>query len=292
MRLVSMPAVPEDTYKVGTVRVESFVALADVRAHLRLLHAFAELRGRVYGAARRAQPPAYGTEAQPAATPAYSGDSKLDCELAGSSKHLDGLPPAGFVQTAAPLDAGQSTGSATLPPAGFPETAAASTDASSSKGPAISTQAGSSKLAAAPSYAKAQAAPSETGSSSLREPPARPDAEPRVHEAWANYLRRAAHRLELYLERILLAPDAGLNPPPKATRISELRPGSARPLVGALPPHCMPPLDVLLVWHAYCLSPGAYYDDLLRLRSRIALGSVEFPLHAAVSRANVLCCVC
>lgn len=81
----------------------------------------------------------------------------------------------------------------------------------------------------------------------VRRPAARPDG------TWAVFLTRSVHRFKVWSRAII---------PSSYTSI--------------------PPLDVLMVWHAYLLNPRAYHEDGLRYAHRL-LGFKDFPIEAIAS---------
>lgn len=104
-----------------------------------------------------------------------------------------------------------------------------------------------------------------------------------AEKRWAVYVTRAVDRFEqwvhavapstgaLTIRRLELDGDAGaLVDPPSSTRspINFNRDN-------------IPPLDVLMVWHAYSLNPRAYVEDCIR-HGRMQLWHTPFPWHAAV----------
>ncbi|EPQ27358.1 uncharacterized protein PFL1_06893 [Pseudozyma flocculosa PF-1] len=88
---------------------------------------------------------------------------------------------------------------------------------------------------------------------------------------WAIYLSRAAHRLELWLTRVLLLDDPLLD--------------AARD-TGVLPDHVLPPLDVALVLHSYFLNPRRMRDDGVRMPSRRLISYFSYPLAQLAERID------
>ncbi|KAK1820449.1 hypothetical protein LTR12_005175 [Friedmanniomyces endolithicus] len=103
---------------------------------------------------------------------------------------------------------------------------------------------------------------------------------------WAVYLARAVDRFDAWLHALL--PDA------KMARVSQIQsdgekgllcePGPANlPLLFGT--HNLPPVDVLLVWHAYMLNPRAYLEDCLRL-GRMSLWHTNMPWKSVADCIN------
>ncbi|KAG8850375.1 hypothetical protein FRB96_000439 [Tulasnella sp. 330] len=94
------------------------------------------------------------------------------------------------------------------------------------------------------------------------------------NESWAVFLQRAVHRFQLWVTRIIDIDDADDNPDqtvPKTRRLSS--------------DEC-PPIDVIMVWHTYLLSPRTYFEDCLRMHSGLEkMGS--FPLLQMCSTIDV-----
>ncbi|KAG8904961.1 hypothetical protein FRB99_000963 [Tulasnella sp. 403] len=84
---------------------------------------------------------------------------------------------------------------------------------------------------------------------------------PSPEEAWHLYLVRAVWRFELWLSKVLGSPR---------------RSGQSQETWWN--PKDLPPLDVILVWHAYLLHPRTYYEDGIRYNSTL-LRRGSFPLH-------------
>lgn len=105
---------------------------------------------------------------------------------------------------------------------------------------------------------------------------------PRLAEKrWAVYVSRAVDRFHAWLS--VAVPDT-----PKPT-IAELERDGENDMITdpryvkwAMPPigrSNMPPLDVLMIWHAYMLNPRAYLEDCIRL-GRMALWNTRMPWNA------------
>ena len=105
---------------------------------------------------------------------------------------------------------------------------------------------------------------------------------PRLAEKrWAVYITRAVDRFHAWIS-------AAVPASPMPTMAEMERDGrngqitnpdyvkTAMPPIGALN---MPPLDVLMVWHAYMLNPRAYLEDCIRL-GRMALWNTRMPWNA------------
>ncbi|KAG8985449.1 hypothetical protein FRB94_004854 [Tulasnella sp. JGI-2019a] len=83
-------------------------------------------------------------------------------------------------------------------------------------------------------------------------------------EIWAIFLQRAVHRLQSWVTRMIdVADDDNSNTPAPETR--------------HLTADECPPIDVMMVWHTYMLSPRIYQEDCLRMHPGLRkIGS--FPL--------------
>jgi len=97
-----------------------------------------------------------------------------------------------------------------------------------------------------------------------------------AEKRWAIYVSRAVARFEAW--------SASMFPIPRMITVAELeQDGKAGHLCEptaaqstfALRKNSLPPVDVLMVWHAYMLNPRAYLEDCLRL-GRMALWHAEF----------------
>ena len=98
-----------------------------------------------------------------------------------------------------------------------------------------------------------------------------------AEKRWAVYLARAVDRFDAWLHAVM--PDAK---PETITRVKTLGEKGVLCEPGfALAPfkftkQNMPPVDVLMVWHAYMLNPRAYLEDCLRL-GHMALWHTDMP---------------
>ncbi|PWN48722.1 hypothetical protein IE53DRAFT_180792 [Violaceomyces palustris] len=106
----------------------------------------------------------------------------------------------------------------------------------------------------------------------------RSDATAEIQRAyvWDNYLTRAFHRTELYLEHILtpnLVPNDS-NPKHQADQLIDSK--SVLPI--EIPDQLLPPLDVALILHSYYLNPGRLVEDCYRFGSKLGLKWTTFPL--------------
>ncbi|GAB7355284.1 hypothetical protein MBLNU459_g5824t1 [Dothideomycetes sp. NU459] len=102
---------------------------------------------------------------------------------------------------------------------------------------------------------------------------------------WQVYISRAVHRFELWRN--------SLQPNPDYLTLSDVSSqpsgGKAAAMVKPAPdtkaiqfsPETLPPVDVLMVWHAYMLNPRAYLEDSLR-EGRMLLWHCPMPWQAIV----------
>ena len=103
-----------------------------------------------------------------------------------------------------------------------------------------------------------------------------------AEKRWAIYASRAAERFETW--------SASINPAERMIRGADIDtvgktgklcdPGRTGPRL-EFDKTNMPPVDVLMVWHAYMLNPRAYLEDCLRL-GRMQMWHVGMPWQAAV----------
>ena len=105
-----------------------------------------------------------------------------------------------------------------------------------------------------------------------------------AEKRWAVYVARAVDRFQAWCAAV--APSSGMltlseleTEGPKGTLVE---PSNAKGAKINLTPDNMPPIDVLLVWHAYMLNPRAYLEDCLRY-GRMALWHTRFPWKTAVT---------
>jgi hypothetical protein len=105
---------------------------------------------------------------------------------------------------------------------------------------------------------------------------------PRLAEKrWAVYITRAVDRFDAWVSATVpvipkptmaeLERDGATD---QITKLSYVK--TAMPPIGPLN---MPPVDVLMVWHAYMLNPRAYLEDCVRL-GRMALWNTRMPWNA------------
>ncbi|PWN32689.1 uncharacterized protein FA14DRAFT_191770 [Meira miltonrushii] len=101
---------------------------------------------------------------------------------------------------------------------------------------------------------------------------------------WSIYLRRANYRFSLYVEQvlssaILLSDRLSERKPQDLLHINPVKvQGHTHRTLFDIPEDAIPPLDVLMIWHAYMLNPGRYAEDTARVDSRRILHHVRFPL--------------
>jgi hypothetical protein len=91
---------------------------------------------------------------------------------------------------------------------------------------------------------------------------------PRLAEKrWAVYITRAVDRFDAWISATVPASPlptmTGLERDGANDRITD--PGYVKTTMTPIGPLNMPPLDVLMVWHAYMLNPRAYLEDCVRL---------------------------
>ncbi|WPH00759.1 glycine-rich domain-containing protein 2 [Acrodontium crateriforme] len=107
-----------------------------------------------------------------------------------------------------------------------------------------------------------------------------------AEKRWAIYVARAADRFEQWVN-VVLPGDTMLN---RAKLELDGKKGNlCKPCVDKPPlqlnSNSMPPIDVLLVWHAYMLNPRAYLEDALRY-GRMQLWHTNMPWGATMACIN------
>ncbi|KAK5135942.1 hypothetical protein LTR08_004400 [Meristemomyces frigidus] len=106
-----------------------------------------------------------------------------------------------------------------------------------------------------------------------------------AEKRWAVYVARAVDRFDAWLSKLL----PGANPVSVLTLKTEGPRGDVcEPIYGPallFNKDNMPPVDVLMVWHAYMLNPRAYLEDCLR-QGRMRIWHTPFPWQAAVDCIN------
>ena len=105
---------------------------------------------------------------------------------------------------------------------------------------------------------------------------------PRLGEKrWAVYITRAVDRFHSWITAAVpampLPTMAELERDGLNDRLTD--PGYVKTAMPPIGPPNMPPLDVLMVWHAYMLNPRAYLEDCVRL-GRMALWNTRMPWNA------------
>jgi hypothetical protein len=108
------------------------------------------------------------------------------------------------------------------------------------------------------------------------------DVLPKLAEKrWAVYITRAVDRFDAWISAAVpsssLPTMAELERDGANDRITD--PGYVKTAMTPIGPLNMPPLDVLMVWHAYMLNPRAYLEDCVRL-GRMALWNTRMPWNA------------
>ena len=100
---------------------------------------------------------------------------------------------------------------------------------------------------------------------------------------WAVYVQRAVDRFEMWWAAV--TPGAAMAPrwhiQNQAESYALFEPGQAAGRPIHLTKDNMPPVDVLMVWHAYMLNPRAYMEDCLRY-GRMQLWHTPMPWQAVV----------
>jgi hypothetical protein len=108
-----------------------------------------------------------------------------------------------------------------------------------------------------------------------------------AEKRWAIYISRAVDRFHAWVS--VAVPDGRL------PTIAELehdgqndmitRPDYVKQAMQPIGQSNMPPLDVLMIWHAYMLNPRAYLEDCVRL-GRMALWNTKMPWNAIAKCIN------
>lgn len=110
------------------------------------------------------------------------------------------------------------------------------------------------------------------------------------NQIWKIYLRRANYRLSTYIETVLPSAlqisEQDLKAPPRS--LLHLGPSGAnnqaKRAIMDIPEDALPPLDVMMLWHAYMLNPGRYAEDIARVDGRRILHFIRFPFVAVANR--------
>ena len=135
-----------------------------------------------------------------------------------------------------------------------------------------------------PSYSESE---NNAGSSKR---PCSADAD--TNKLWCIFLYKALYRFELYVQNIITSGNTGtgleqqgfhLDIPP-LLNLDDIQKYKTRPIY--LKPVLLPPLDVLMIWHAYLLNPSRYMEDLFYMDSRKNLVNIQFPLSEVASRLD------
>ncbi|KAK3110312.1 hypothetical protein LTR53_015512 [Teratosphaeriaceae sp. CCFEE 6253] len=104
-----------------------------------------------------------------------------------------------------------------------------------------------------------------------------------AEKRWAVYLARAVDRFDVWLRTLM--PNAKLTTVAHVQALGDqgvlCDPESADPAL-RFSKEDMPPVDVLMVWHAYMLNPRAYLEDCIRL-GRMALWHTDMPWQTVVA---------
>ena len=100
--------------------------------------------------------------------------------------------------------------------------------------------------------------------------------------AWMIFLNKALHRFELYVTNVLRTLPQLAQYNPHFQDLSLERATSKDVICMQLPSTHLPPLDVALIWHAYCLNPSRLYEDAHRVQKYAPLAQVAFPLESLV----------
>ena len=98
-----------------------------------------------------------------------------------------------------------------------------------------------------------------------------------AEKRWSIYISRAVDRFDLWIHSVL--------PDQQMARLDWMEQGGLQAVLYQQQPPLdlskdnLPPLDVLMVWHAYMLNPRAYLEDCLR-KGRMRLWYTRFPWKA------------
>lgn len=103
------------------------------------------------------------------------------------------------------------------------------------------------------------------------------DAEKKERK-WSLFVSRSVDRFETWWNKLIVGKDA-----PELLQLPDGKPRDGQ-IPDMVPPegkvieeHKLPPLDVLMVWHAFLLNPRAYAEDCRRFQVHDVIWNTEFP---------------
>ncbi|KAA8917702.1 hypothetical protein TRICI_000141 [Trichomonascus ciferrii] len=102
--------------------------------------------------------------------------------------------------------------------------------------------------------------------------------EERKERKWSIYVSRAVDRFETWWNRLIVGQEV-----PEVLQLPEGKPRDGQ-IPSMIPPegkileeYKLPPLDILMVWHAFLLNPRAYAEDCRRFKVDDIIWNTEFP---------------
>jgi hypothetical protein len=94
---------------------------------------------------------------------------------------------------------------------------------------------------------------------------------------WAIFVSRAVERFERWWDIVIRRSEEVHSPIVKNSGRRLSLPSKEEPSLHSIPYFIMPPLDVLMVWHAYMLNPRSYAEDCYRFQLDHDIWNTQFP---------------